>query len=180
MDSNGLLIRIDKLESDNRKMKLAGLFLIALLIAFVVASFARKDKLELKELTVTDASGAVIARLGGDQHGTCLELSVRSGASRAALCADSFYGSNLDLRNNNPEIKASLSAGRKLYEGGGDLVPGLFIEGDGEKFFVNVGKNAESFFGQTPSTNSLVFSGSPIPGMQIVDSNGKKVWAAPK
>lgn len=181
-DKAELALRMQKLEADLRNIKRIslGLLLIIVVLAAVMISHARtRHALELSELTIKDHSGAVIARLGEYRHGTCLELTTRSGASKATLCADRFYGSNLDLSNENPSTRASLSAGRKLYEGGDRLVPSLFIEGEnGEnRFSVNVGTDPISFLGHSDSDDALVLSGGRHPAVNGFGAGGKEVWS---
>jgi hypothetical protein len=183
-EMNELLVRMSKLESENRKMKwVAALLMMALAILglLVLHRVNKRDKVEVSELIVKDTSGAVIARLGEDGHGTCLDLTVRSGASRAELCVDKFYGANPDLRNRNPETDASLSAGQKLYEGGDRFVPGLHIEGENgqNRLSVNVGSEAELFLGRSEGDNAVVLSGGHEAAVRIVGKDGKTAWRAP-
>ena len=183
-DMNELLVRMSKLESENRKMKwvAAGLMMaLAILGLLVLHQMKKRDKIEVSELIVKDTSGAVIARLGEDRHGTCLDLTVRSGASKAELCVDKFYGANLDLRNRNPETAASLSAGQKSYEGGDRSVPGLHIEGaNGQnRLSVNVGSEAELFLGRSEGDSAVVLSGGQEAAVRIVGKDGKTAWSVP-
>jgi hypothetical protein len=178
----GLLPRIDKLESENRKIKWSCLILLLLVIALLVSSHTgNRGKIEVTELTVKDDSGTVIARLGADKHGSCLELTVRSGVSRAALCVDNFYGANLDLKNNSPETAASLSAGRKLYEGGSRLEPGLIIRGEGgqDMLAVNVGLETRLLLGRSEEENSVLLSAGQKPSVRVLDAHGKPVLTGP-
>jgi len=180
-ETSGLSARVEKLESENRKIRWACLILALAVAALLVSSREQfRGKIEVRELAVKDDSGTVIARLGADKHGTCLELTVKSRASSAALCVDNFYGSNLDLKNSSPESAASLSAGRKLYEGGNRIVPGLFIKGeDGKNMLaVNVGSEARLLLGRSEEYSSVLLSAGQQPSIQIHDAHGNAVPVA--
>ena len=152
-----------------------------MLLGLLLYRTRQKNKVEVMDLTVKDSSGAIVAHLGPDRYGTCLDLTVRSGASKAALCVDTFYGANLDLSNRNPETRASLSAGKKIYEAPGPFVPGLHIEGENgqSSLNVNLGQEAELVLGHYNSGNSVVLLGGKEPGVRVEGANGKTVWFAP-
>jgi hypothetical protein len=182
-ETSDMLARIEKLESENHKIKWACLIAVFVVLgSLIVAHTRNKGKLDVTDLIVRDASGAIIARLGADRHGTCLALTVRSGASSASLCVDNFYGSNLDLKNRTLETKASLSAGRKLYEGGDRLAPGLFINGEGGQAMlsVNVGSDTRLLLGRSEDQNSVLLSPGQEPAIRVVNARGKKIGAVPR
>lgn len=185
MDEVGeLRARIRKLERDNRMTKW-GVALLGLVIATTTVLFwwtLNRGHLDVKEITVRDASGAEIAHLGEDKYGTCLQLSVRSAASNATLCVDPYYGANLDLSNRNPKTQVHLSAGTKLYESvGGRLVPGLHIEGENGQnaFHVNVGSDAKLFLGRSETENSVTLSGGNGGSLRIVGPEGRELLTVP-
>ncbi len=181
-ETTDLLARIQKLEAENRRIKWAGLVAALAMLVVLVTSLTRsKGRLEVTDLTVKDAAGTVIAHLGPNRHGTCLELTGRS-ASRAALCVDNSYGSNLNLWNQNPETSASLTAGTRLYEGGGRQVPGLLIKGEGGKYMlaVNVYAEPQLLLGKSEEENSVSLVAGQRPGIRVMDPQGKAIWAAPR
>jgi hypothetical protein len=182
------------LESQNRKIRwvIGGLTLLVLLLAFVTARLWTRDNLALRELTVKDKLGNVVATLASQNSRTCLHLNGRQDTTSVDLCADNRYGSFLNLRNHDPESSASISAGQRVPEGGW-MVPGLFIKGAGENTFeVNVsggGVNvfgdkledkAEVVVGKGPDSSAVVLlSGQDKPAVQVLGPDGKIRWTTP-
>jgi len=182
------------LESHNRKIRwvMGGLTLVGLLLVFITARLWTRDSLALRELTVKDEFGNVVATLASKSFGTCLHLNGRQDTTSVDLCADNRYGSFLDLQNHDPYLKASLSAGHNLHEGG-RLVPGLFIKGSGENMFgVNVFGGGVDVFGDKLADKTevvigkgsdrsavVLLSGQDKPAVQVLGPDGKIRWTTP-
>jgi hypothetical protein len=184
-DAGELLTRVQKLESENRKIKWLGgaLALFLAVIVFFMVRSGNRNKLEVTELVVKDRRGNVVARLGSADFGTCLELTGYQGATNARVCVDNVYGSYLNLENRKPEARAFLSAGETLREPYGKLVPGLIIQGETGRgmLSVNVGpETAALVIGRSPDDSAVVLStGQNKPSLRVLGSDGKAVWTAP-
>ncbi len=178
-ETNSLLVKIARLESESRRVRwvLSGLITMISVLGFLTLHHGTSaGKLTVTELTVKDSSGTVVARLGEGPNGTCLNLTARSLASKAFLCVDNSYGSSLDLGTLNPQASATLSAGRRLYEGGGSLAPGLVIEDGEQTLAVNLGVDPELLLGHSGNDSSVVLSAGSKPRIRVVASGGKTVW----
>jgi hypothetical protein len=146
----------------------------------ITARLWTRDSLALRELTVKDKFGNVVATLASKSFGTCLHLNGRQDTTSIDLCADNRYGSFLDLQNHDPYLEASISAGHNVHEGG-RLVPGLFIKGSGENMFgVTVADKAEVVVGKSPDSSAVVLlSGQDKPAVQVLGPDGKIRWTTP-
>jgi hypothetical protein len=173
---------VARLESQNRKIRWAvgSLTLLVLLLAFITVRLSTRDTLALRELTVKGELGNVVATLASKNARTCLHLNGRQEATSVDVCADDFYGSFLDLKNHDPYLEASISAGKNVREGG-RLVPGLFIKGSGENMFgVNVADGTEVVVGKGPDSSAVVLlSGQDKQAVQLLGPDGKIRWITP-
>src|SRR5579871_1239315 len=127
---------VARLESHDRKIRWAmgALTLLVLILASITARLWTRDTLALRELTVKDQFGNVVATLANKNSATCLDLYGRQDTTSVDLCADNRYGAFLDLQNRDPILRTSISAGRNVHEGG-RMVPSLFIKGSGQNMF---------------------------------------------
>jgi hypothetical protein len=178
---------VAKLESQNCKIKwvVRALTLLVFLLAFITARLWTRDTLVLRELTVKDRFGNVVATLSNKNLATCLHLNGRQDTTSVDLCAGNSYGAFLDLRNHDPILETSISAGHNVPEGG-RLVPGLFIKGSGENMFgvnvigVNGVDKTEVVVGKSPDSSAVVLlSGQDKPAVQVLGPDGKIHWTTP-
>ena len=178
---NELLVRIEKLESSRRRRGWAAVVLLVTLAGFAVWVQTRKPGVvEAREFVVKDASGNVVARLGGTGYGsTCLGLMGTEKVTYASLCVDNHYGSNLQLENGL--IRAFLSAGADGKEGPGRLLPAFGIaEEGGNSAAISVGEETTLELGPGIEKNAVkIAAGKAGPTIHMYDAKGKTIWTAP-
>jgi hypothetical protein len=69
-----------------------GLTLLILFLVLITARLWTRDSLALRQLTVKDELGNVVATLASKNSLTCLHLNGRQDATSVDLCADHSYG----------------------------------------------------------------------------------------
>jgi hypothetical protein len=184
-DESDLLKRIQRLESENLKMKWLGGLLAIFLVAMLVVGHVTKisviqaNEIHAREFILNDDSGGVLARLRHNHLQTCLELNGKSKVSQAYLCVGDDYGSDLGLFNQHGADRAFLSAGTQTLEPLGYLSPGLMIgQRDGENLITaTLDPEAELTVGHGDKKGSIVISSvASKPTIRVLDGNGKTHW----
>jgi hypothetical protein len=184
INENEFSFRIEKLETENRRIKLILCFCVVVLgvfTAFVLRERVRaKDTLEAKEFLLKDQSGQTLARLSSGSVGTCFEILGKTNQASAMLCAGDESGSDLLLTTEHGTSRAFLSAGGRMYESVGEsILPSLMIAQDGKGLVrATVGTNQN--LGLHADQNAAVTSISKTqPTINLLDNNGKILWTAP-
>lgn len=177
-NENDSLLRIEKLESSNRRIKwYLGLYILTsiplIVLPLMRASRQAGQTFEAREFLVRDKSGHVTARLGSSPVGTCLEILGESKEATATLCAGDKSGSDLLLTTHHAASRALLSAGGKIYESAdGTVLPTLMIAEEGEGIVTaTVGADSALALGRRV--------GQKAPAIDVLDGNGKTLWTAP-
>jgi hypothetical protein len=175
-DEDKLLLRIEGVERESRRMKLAmllSLLLSAAAIFLILRSQAQmKQSLEAREILLKDSSGHVVARLGPQPIGACLEIFGKTKNASAALCVGDDVGADLLLTTRHGDGRVLISAGGKMYETTDSTkVPSILI--------AQAGKGLVSLAVGTDQSLGTPHRDAEKPAMSVQDSSGKILWSAP-
>lgn len=177
--------KIENLEAQNRRLKLTGMALCLLLSAALLLSWVatiRKGVLTANEFVLKDRSGRVLARLGSDGSETCFQLMGEANGATASLCAGDEVGTSLMLDNRRSQSRAFLSAGTKLREGPGTILPGIVITHSNGKDVISatVGDESEFLVGQEDGEHSIILSsGKTKPSISLFGVSQSPLWKTP-
>jgi len=187
MVENESLSRLERLEKENRRIKLALIFCLVLstVFAFVATmGYVRtKNTVDAKEFLLRDQSGQIVARFGSRSVGTCLEVFGKTKNASATLCAGDESGSGLALTTNHGESRAVLSAGGTMYESIGEsMPPSLIIAKNGEGLVnMTVGTDQGLRLARQAGANSILMSvPSARPSISLLDKSGRTLWSSPQ
>jgi hypothetical protein len=177
-----LIERLEKLEKRAlRTQQLVVVLVITLAGLMAILRLKPTGPIRATEFVLTDAHGAILAKLGYKDLETCLELGGGKPSS-AHLCVGDQYGSDLYLSNRGGADRAFLSAGSLLREPGGTVKPGLVIsEGDGKNLIAgSLGTDTRLIVGHANQENSVLLSSLDATlSIQVLGPSGKPLWKAP-
>ncbi len=179
--SPDILVELEKLRKDNKRIKAAlGLLALALL-AFVLAGHFHHPRVIVgTEFLLQDGAGNVVARLGHlGFGGTCLSLMTKDHGANAQLCVDDQDSSYLALIDRHDESRVSLTPGFTTYEPLGRIPAGLYIGKDSGRNSVDLSLGTETTltFTQGLRNSIVVSSAADRPSINLFGNNGTKVWS---
>jgi len=179
-DFSTLLDRLQKLESENRKMRRLGVVLLIGMSALVLMGQTGKNRsLDADSLVIRDASGSARIELGLlEDHSPILRMFGTSDNKRASLLLSSnqkgsaltLLGGNALISLHNDDSPALLLAGGG---GGTSVEPALVQTYDNNNFHTFMGKMA-TVDDRTGST-----TWSTAAALRLVRKDGKVIWEAP-
>ncbi|MGB7231517.1 MAG: hypothetical protein WBD19_07580, partial [Candidatus Acidiferrum sp.] len=183
-DEDRWLFRIERIERENRRLKLvmtlSTLLSIVALALIVTGHFHEKRILEAQEILLKDSSGNVMARIGSRAVGACFEMYGKTKDASVVLCAGDDAGADLLLTTRHGDSRVLISAGGKMYETvGATSVPSLLIA-QGGKGFVSLAVGTDPSLGMPHSAaqkSAVVSVLGERPTINLLDSNGKTLWS---
>jgi hypothetical protein len=186
VDHDQILLRMEKAERENGRMRVALICSMILSVAAVTLTltshFLAKHTVQTQELLLKNQSGQVVARLGSRPSGACLEILGQTKDASAMLCAGDETGADLVLTTNHGDSRALMSAGGKMYETiYNDVSPNLLIAQAGKGLVsLTVGTDRSLGIAQKDGENSAAVSVlGQRPRVSLLDKNGKALWSAP-
>lgn len=169
-----MLVRLKKLERQNRRFKLAGITVLVLAAAGLMMGLAspKDQQVEAERFVVRDASGKVRALFGVTPNGdTLLALSDQNGTMRVGLFAYPDGVSSLTFADKNGKDRATLAVSSDLHVGlvlkdqAGEVRAGLNVSADGSSALALGDKN-----GTNRAMLTLMPNGEP--GLLLSDQAG--------
>ncbi len=159
-----LTARLDRLERENRRLKLAGAILLLALAAVgamgQVLPKAVPKVIEAERFVLRDTKGKIVAILGADAPGTpALSLHDQNEKVRAALAIAADGRPFLALLDQNGKQRAALSVGV-------DGTSALLLSDQNGK--LRAGMTATGTVEQRPASSLVLF-----------DRDGKVIWRVP-
>jgi len=152
---NTLTHRLDRLERDNRRLKLGGAFLVLALVSVgamgQVLPKAVPKVVEAERFVLRDTKGKILAALGTRSSGTVLFLYDQNGKARAGLSLLADGSPGLVLADQNGKERAT-----------------LIVLADGSPSLSLADQN-----GKTRAGLSLLADGLPLPSLVLADQNEK-------
>ncbi len=186
--------RIERLERQNRRMKVAVSALVVALVGGVLltgplsprqakAQAAATPRIvEAREFRVVDAKGRERASLKTHKAGSGLVFYDENGKLRAMLCTTKD-GSNLVLADENGKVRVSADARKddqdSKYDGGPTLQ--LYNESHNTRLMLTVHNNQPviALLDENGNYRALLDVGKDGGALHFADENQKTIWKAP-
>jgi hypothetical protein len=185
VDHDEIVLRLEKAERHNGRMRLALICSMILSIAAVslalTSHFLAKHTVQTQELVLKNQSGQVVARLGSRSSAACLEILGQTKDASAMLCAGDETGAGLVLTTHHGDSRALISAGGKMYETIDNSVPPSILIAQAGKGLVSltVGTDRSLGVAQKDGGNSGAVSVlGQRPTVSLFDEHGKVLWSA--
>jgi len=187
--TNALLIRVNKLEKDNRRMKKVCLAATVLGTAFIALGQSQTPRvIEANEFRLMDSKGTVRAKLATNGNAQTLFNLYSIGGDQLASIGVGTTGSNITLTGTDSQSSVSLFSGPMSVE------PTLEIKGTAGKFAVTVDKDFggpsfrvedldgyETVIGKSnlQYTKTGKKESTPAASIVLFDKDKKVLWSTP-
>ena len=154
-EMGAVVVRLEKVEQQNQKLKMVGVVALALAVAGMIMGQAMPKAriVEAEGFVLKDAAGKPRAELAVLKNGLRLALYDENDKARVLLAVDKEEGPGLHLYDENGKDRADLGVGK--------AGPVLALYDENDKIRAEL---AVSKYG---------------PGLVQYDENGKKIWGQP-
>jgi hypothetical protein len=185
-DLASVVARLEKVERQNRQLKMVGGMVLALAVAGMVMGQALPSArvVEAEGFVLKDAAGKVRAELSVDGEGAKLLLGSENGKSRAMLNVDKD-GPALTLFDENAKLRAWLAVFKDgprlaLRDESEKVRVGLSVDGDRPRLRLYDEKSkTRAVLGPTELETTGTGEQRPESSLVLFDRDGKVLWQTP-